>query len=90
MIRTTFISRTSDGNILCETPQEIGVGPDYNKAYYKAKCFLKTMANQPERCSVHFDEHYSFQYFSITLVIYLLMALAIWPYAIKTICKISL
>eukprot|EP01022_Parablepharisma_sp_SALTPOND_P012967 TRINITY_DN168_c0_g1_i2.p1 TRINITY_DN168_c0_g1~~TRINITY_DN168_c0_g1_i2.p1 ORF type:complete len:787 (-),score=74.75 TRINITY_DN168_c0_g1_i2:3322-5682(-) len=63
MIRTTFIARTSDGNILCETPPENIMDQGYMKAYHQAKSFLKTTATQPESRSVRFHENYFFQYF---------------------------
>ncbi len=62
MIKTTFIVRTADGNILCETPQEDMTDRAYAQAYYQAKSFLKTMAAQPESRSVRFHENFFFQY----------------------------
>jgi len=61
MIRTTFIARTSDGNILCETPRENNTGPNYDSVYHEAKKFLKTMGTQPEQRAVRFNENYFFQ-----------------------------
>ena len=62
MIRTTFIARAADGNILCETPQESVTDPTYMQAYHQAKSFLKTMATQPENRSVRYMDKYFFQY----------------------------
>ncbi len=62
MIRTTFIVRTADGNILCETPQEGMTDLAYTQAYHQAKSFLKTMATQPETRSVRFRDNFFFQY----------------------------
>ena len=62
MIRTTFIARAADGNILCETQQEANADPKYVQAYSQAKLFLKTMATQPESRSVKFSEETFFQY----------------------------
>jgi len=71
MIRTTFISRTADGNILCETPQESLSDISYMQAYNHAKSFLKTMATQPESRSVRFQENYLFHYISSDGITYL-------------------
>lgn len=62
MIRTTFIARTSDGNILSETPRETNTKPEYESIYHEAKKFLKTMATQPEQRAVRFNENFFFQY----------------------------
>ncbi len=62
MIKGTFIARTADGLVLCESKKEAKQTEKYPEAYEQALKLLKTMAGQPAKQSVKVGPEHMFQY----------------------------